>query len=222
MNRDCLSLSVAIFFLCFVACSPIKGYPGPELPEGEISRLSLSYDGDEVEVRNARANGIQYWASGLNFLPGSIDLLPGKHLLDLQITLKDPLRDCCTYTRRDDSGYQSCLQQRVWQKDPKKRRSCNYSDYITHYRQCLQDQYDGDCAFSLNTSRGRSYMLHVIKSQKRGHVTIVDPLKSSPAGYGDCRFVSERTETITESSTGYSSYYAPSCDYSRMPYGSYY
>ncbi len=165
----------------FSACSPIKGYPGPELPENQISTLFLSYDSQQVEINQAGIEGVAFGSSG-------IQVLPGKRLFDLEISIKEPPDNCYSFPKMNRYDYHQCLKK-------KEDWKCNCYDYLEIYRRCFRQVRDGVCSGDVTTSAGLHYDIRVMKRGRAAEVEAYNQSNGSVHGEGDCDMGDWRTES---------------------------
>lgn len=165
------------------ACAPTKGYSGPDLPPEKISTVSIDYNSANLEYSAARIDGIEFGYSGINLLPGS-------HLFDISVTAKDPPFNCRTYSNMDYYGYNSCRS--------KQNKQCDCYDYITVYKECLREVYDGICRGEVITRAGVNYNLAIRGYRGSAEISVVPVGGYEKAGGGSCSGFSRRIETDTE------------------------
>lgn len=162
------------------ACSPVKGYAGPELPAEQISVINLAYDSDWVKVNQAGVDGIQFGAFGIH-------VLPGKHFFQLTVTLKDPPTHCYSYPQMNRYGYNKCIKKRG-------AASCNCYDFLEIRRRCTRQVYDGSCEGNLSTQAGAQYDISVYKQNRQAVLNVSGQNSYSSPGHGNCRMLGQRTE----------------------------
>ena len=145
------SISV-ILFLLINACSPTKGYLGPERPPEELSVIYYDSCDSNVNLIKASSEGVEFGSSG-------IELLPGKRVID--VTIERPLRpfNCVPQTKFDEYGYQSCMDRRfkAISKNDKYVPECYTSSYTTTSYFCNQEFQSFVCTNSHELVKGWKY-----------------------------------------------------------------
>ena len=160
--------SLTLFSLIFFpACTPVKGYSGPDLPDNMVSFVGLSYDSDDVDVSRATANGIEFSSSGIN-------LLPGHQQMDLSVKAKEPPYNCNAYPDMNRSGYESCLEDYYsdLRKGKKNLTRCDCYDYLTVRQRCDRRVHDNNCQVDFNSVAGARYDIQVRSYQSRGEASV--------------------------------------------------
>ncbi|MFN4897193.1 MAG: hypothetical protein ACK5GN_05355 [Pseudomonadota bacterium] len=147
-------------------CSPLKGYPGPERPDSEVTIVKPAGDYDAL-FGTASIDGVTFTTWG-------IAVLPGKHEVRLVWRFKGDPRNCEKYTELDQIGYSNCLAR------DEKDRNCTCWDYVTVYQRCLHDLKVVECQGDFEGAPGESYQLGMtgdynspkaeLRSSRRGWV----------------------------------------------------
>ena len=180
-----LFTAAAVLITLFLqGCSPVKGYPGPELPETQISAIFLNYDSDTAEINQAGIEGTAFGAAGIH-------VLPGKHLFDMEITVKEQADNCYSYPQMDDYGYDSCLRK-------KDHGKCDCYDFLSVYERCHRQVRDGTCSGKFKTSAGRQYDIRLEKHGRSASAAVYERSSFDQAGKGECSMGEWRTETEDE------------------------
>jgi hypothetical protein len=92
--------------LSLTACSPIKGYEGPELPREQTTLIKVSSSNCERCRTEDASIGPQSIGSR------GVLLLPGKYELKAKVLTYGEPYDCVTESYIDDSIYNSCIRDR--------------------------------------------------------------------------------------------------------------
>src|SRR5215831_18644065 len=147
-----LALLVGGVLGALVACKPIQGYPGLELPKEEVALVTIASN----HIHRAVTDGREFGASGIRLLPGS-------HRFELSASHGEPPYACRPYTIIDTYGFDRCQKGREadirkGKKDPKE---CLLSTYTQHRQTCLRDYRDSACEIILALLPGREYELEV-------------------------------------------------------------
>lgn len=179
---------IACFFVFLAACSPVKGYPGPERPDDQVSLINLDYYSGDVEIEDAITEGVSFGFSG-------IKVLPGKHAFSLRTTVKSPPFDCQSYPEFNDYSYKDCLKD----LNKGKRNSCDCWDYLTTKRKCFRDGFDGSCSGDLETRAGLAYQIQVRKFGDSAEISAYENNSRRTVGSGRCDMYGRHT--ITEEET---------------------
>ena len=179
--RACLLVSLAV---SETSCAPTKGYPGPELPDEQLSIIYTSYDANSIAIGEAAMNGIEFGSSGIKVLPGAQDF-------EMEIAVKQPPHHCYSYPDFDHYGYNECLK-----KASKKYQACDCWDYLSVYQNCYREVHDGTCRGTVNTVAGRQYDIRPVKHENTAKLSITERGTYKPSGDGTCSTDSNgRTET---------------------------
>ena len=197
-RRDLHLLSALVLILggvlgAFVACTPLKGYPGLERPKEEIALVSIS----SGYINRAVVDGRAFGAVG-------ISLLPGSYRFELSASHGEPPYSCRPYTIVDTSGFDQCRKEREadirkGKKDPKE---CRLSTYTQHRKTCLRDYRDSACMITLTLLPGKEYELEVPPAVTAPPIVISALVSGSFLSKervglgtsGTCRFLRMRTE----------------------------
>jgi hypothetical protein len=175
---------LVIFFLGLApACSPVKGYIGPDRPDTEVSTVGLSYDSQRVEVNSAAMNGIKFTSTG-------IKVLPGEQRFTLEITVKDPPDHCYAYPEMNRYSYEKCLE--------KDDAYCDCFQYLEVRQKCYRQVRDGSCDGKVTTRAGAGYELAVTKYGTSADLYVTEVGSARKVGGGDCAVYGQRTETEEE------------------------
>lgn len=132
------------------ACSPVKGYLGPERPETELSIVD-SESGTGVTLSAVRLSGQELGYSG-------ISVLPGKHEFTAQANLEGKVFNCRPYTEFDSYGFNDCEKER---RKKNEYNDCDCFDYLSVHENCDQEIKEGNCKASLSTLAGERYLVSV-------------------------------------------------------------
>lgn len=131
-----IKVILAVIALSLInACSPTKGYLGPELPPEELSVVYYDSCDSGVKLVKASSEGVEFGSSG-------IELLPGKRVVD--VSVERPMRpyNCVPQTSFDEYGYRSCIDRRnqaLSKNNNKYVPDCYVSDYTTTTYYCDQE-----------------------------------------------------------------------------------
>lgn len=177
-------LAISLCSLTLSSCSPVKGYVGPDLPENQVSAIFLNYESDSAEINQAGIEGTAFGGSGIH-------VLPGKHVFDLDITVKERPDNCYSYPKFDDYGYEQCLKK-------KDDRDCYCYDYMEIYQRCYQQVRDGNCSGKFQTKAGYQYDIRTTKHGQSANVSVYERGGRGEVGHGQCEMGSWRTETNDE------------------------
>ena len=192
MTRNRFNILIALFFVLLPACSPVKGYSGPELPDNLVSFVGLSYDSDDIEVPRATAKGIEFGSNGIN-------LLPGKQQLDLSVKVKEPPFNCVAYPTMDRSSYESCLEDYYKDLRDKDRKSsprrCDCYDYLTVRERCDRRVHDGTCQIDFDSTAGNRYEIRISNVGQEAAVDVHQTGNYRSVGDGKCNTSGGHTET---------------------------
>jgi hypothetical protein len=123
-----------------------EGIPGPERPDTEISKIAPDFNPPEATLRDAVLDGIDFDSLG-------IAVLPGTHQLYVTWGARGRKLDCDRFSEFDDSGYESCLD------DRKRRKDCSCWDYVEIEERCTYEVVELECQKSITTAAGRSYAI---------------------------------------------------------------
>lgn len=173
-------LSGLILSLSFSGCHPVKGYPGPELPENQISLINLAYDSQWVTVNEAGLDGLEFGFSG-------ITVLPGNHFFQLNVSVKDPPHSCYAYPQMNRYGYNKCLKKHG-------PAGCNCWDYLSVYQRCFRQVYDGICEGKLTTNAGAKYSINVYKRANQAEAQATQQTPYVEVGQANCRMHGSRIQ----------------------------
>lgn len=177
-----LLVGCLILLALSTACAPVKGYPGPERPDSEISLIQIENDTSSVDVSEAIINGVEFGASG-------IKVLPGKHSFSFRVLVKGPRENCYSFPEMNRYGYDDCLRDR----DKGKRKSCNCYDYLTIKRKCYRPGFDGNCTGDISTRPGIGYAIGVRGYGERADLNVVEKPTMAQVGFGSCQMYGRRT-----------------------------
>lgn len=153
-------------------CTAVKGYPGPELPDSQLSIIDTSSGGffNYNRINSDAVDGIELGSGG-------IKVLPGEHHFDLDASIRESFCDCETYFDSFDSyGWSRCLE---------KHKSCNYDDYEREVEVCQCDYTDFRCSGTIRTTAGRSYKISLSDNSGGAAVSVKDT-EGPEAGTGSC------------------------------------
>lgn len=143
------------------ACSPVKGYSGPDLPEAQISHIQYSEPpGDAVSVESARVGAYTFSGAGIN-------VLPGNQRVELNLAVKGygPGYNCHADATFNDYGYQDCMKDR---RKNNNSQPCDCFDYLSTYKVCQVEVSRGSCSGELITQAGGKYTIEIRKDGMRG------------------------------------------------------
>lgn len=172
------------------ACSPVKGYSGPELPPEQIATIYLDYDSDDFELSRATSNGIQFASQGITLLPGEIGI-------EVSGAAKGTPRNCERCYKSDEYSYRKCLEEYYADREKgKKHSTCDWDDYTEIREECDQDYYDSTCQISFRTDAGAAYDVHVYRSGNGTALTAARRGGAEPLGYGQCTTYREHVEPM--------------------------
>lgn len=147
------NLTILLFLasaLLLPACSPVKGYPGPERPETELSIIETDTE-DGVAINEETVDGIEVGYGG-------IAMLPGTHEYFGRAGIAEEPFNCRPYSDFNSSGFYEC------EKDRRKKNEyndCDCFDYLTIRESCQQVVKEGNCRMSFKTKAGERYQLAV-------------------------------------------------------------
>lgn len=161
------ALSLALVAIVFLsACSPIQGYPGPALPDEQVSVVTRDYDSDQVEVSRASVNGLEFSWRG-------IAVLPGKQSIDFAIVTKERPHNCRPYSNFNSYGYEECLDEKYKKdRDNSYHPDCDCFDYLEVRQRCEQEVHDVNCSADVTTVAGRKYEAFLSKREDSATVTV--------------------------------------------------
>ena len=168
------------------ACSPVKGYPGPERPESETALVTPMLNTDSDIPRSATADGIPFGDEG-------ITLLPGNHSIEFIFTRKGGKIDCQRLSTFDDAGYNACL------SDKKHRDNCSCWDYVTIRERCLHEVRDANCAGSLTLKAATKYELRPSSTYVRPSMIVTNQSTGQSVKELSCKVSSPTSESFEES-----------------------
>jgi len=151
-----------------ISCSPIKGYPGPELPEDKIARVNYKTCDEVVNLLRASTEGIEFGSMG-------ITLLPGEKVFDVSVEIGGRPYDCIPQTVIDEAALNRCNDRRASaisnnaRSNSREQRSvpiCIASDFMSTVYHCQQSFVQHICSFSKELTAGTKYDICVF--QKSG------------------------------------------------------
>ncbi len=174
MNR------VALLFLTLIlfnACSPKKGYLGPERPQEELSIVYYDNCDSSIDRVKASSEGVEFSGSG-------IELLPGKRVID--ISVERPLRpyNCIPQTTFDQFGYNQCIDRRnrAISKNSKYVPDCYGSDYTKTTYFCDQEFNSFLCSNSYQLVKAMKYEACVYQEAMNLFFKLTEKKSSSLVG----------------------------------------
>ncbi len=174
--------TVFLLLLSSAACSPTKGYVGPDLPEERLSIVKYDSDTADIDVDGGTANGVSFGGSG-------ISLLPGRQSYELRIDITGEKGPCDAYASFDSSGFRDCQ---------KKNDHCNCETFVTVHERCQVSKRRGSCAGAVETLMGREYRLVVEGSWYRVTARPTETKGQQVANTVECGLDSPRTEESDE------------------------
>ncbi len=136
---------VAVCVLIASACSPVKGYPGPELPTELTAIVKYTTTSSNTSVARATLNNLSFRSSG-------ISVLGGQHHYELGVEIEGEPFDCDPYASFDEAGYDKCQ---------RKESACDCLSYLTVNERCQKEVQELACQGELETAIGRSYSVSV-------------------------------------------------------------
>lgn len=155
-----LRIAGSLFSLSLVlltqACSPVKGYPGPELPDTQISLIESGGEGffDRESV------------DSMSLGPGGIAVLPGSHNYWM-VNRVEMDRDCDRSHRTDYKKYKKCV------KKGKNEDDC-WDDNQETYEVCDIYYNSYECSGTLSTKAGRKYSLNFALVGNHGRMEVAE------------------------------------------------
>ena len=202
-------LTAGIGICTVVSCSPVKGYQGPDLPENQIANIQyLEQGSDEVSVQNARTGPYTFSSAGIN-------VLPGKHLVEMDIEVKGQSLgyNCRAEPSFNDYGFQQCNKDRRKQNN---YQQCDCFEYLTIYRVCQVEVARGSCSGEMLTTAGGKHAINVRKNGMKAEAYCLSCGTGGPVNFNCTDFVSSFVEDRDYVGTGRSNAYAAgiySCGY---------
>lgn len=210
MVRFCLLSAALAGVLSLSSCTPVQGYQGPELPENQIGHIDYleQGSGDEVSVENARADVYKFSSAGIN-------VLPGKHQVELDIQVKAQALgyNCHTEPSFNDYSFQSCVNKNRRENN---YQSCDCFDYLDIYKVCQIEVARGTCTGELITTAGGKYTINVRKNGMQADVHCLSCGLGGPVTFKCTNFLSSFVEERDYIGSGRSNAYSAgiySCGY---------
>lgn len=155
---SCASKLALFSFLLCSACSPTQGYPGPRLPEDQVSQLFVE------EMPGEQDSLVRITLDGIAFDSEGVEVLPGSHDIDAYQERLGRRRNCRPEQRFDRSSYEACLWRERTQRS-RRRGSlwfpCSVSNYTTTIYHCLVQVTNSDCHLGVETKAGKKYSIRL-------------------------------------------------------------
>ena len=164
--------------LVLTHCSPVKGYVGPELPDTSLSIITVEYDSNSTEFKNAEINGIEFGTAG-------IKVLPGEQIFEIEVGFKDRPQGCRAYAELNNYSYNQCL-------DKKESYKCDCWDFLETHERCYRQIHDNVCRGDMRTGAGGQYEIQVRRSRDSGNLKVVEQGTGRNIGKGSCQFLEDR------------------------------
>ena len=159
--------------LSLVACSPIQGYPGPELPPERVATFMASYSSSDIDL-----DGVA--VAGVDFVSRGVTLLPGPHDFTARGIALGETEDCDYYGQMDYSGFKKCREK------ASDENHCNCYDYLEIRKRCYRQVRNFTCDGSLNGEAGKTYTLSLRFDGEDGMSASVSNEQGS-GGRTECR-----------------------------------
>ncbi len=171
------------------ACSPAKGYLGPELPEEKLAIVSVNKCDKGLVFVRASAEGVEFNTNG-------IQLLPGKRSIDVSVERPAPAYNCVAHSDFDQLGYDLCLgrRQEAINKQEKYIPDCFYSDYTDNYNICLQPFQAFLCSVSSELAANKKYEVCAYQDYNNIKVKLSD--QNLALGLKDCIVLDTEVRTV--------------------------
>ena len=144
---------LSLIFLSIGACSPVKGYLGPERPKEELSLVYYDSCDSGINLVKASSEGVEFKGSG-------IELLPGKRVLDVSVERPMQPYNCIPETTFDDYGYRNCIDRRnqaLAKNNNKYVPDCYATDFTTTVYWCDQEFQSFLCTNAHELVKGWGY-----------------------------------------------------------------
>jgi hypothetical protein len=179
-------IAAVLLPLCLQACSPVKGYPGPDRPDTDISIIE-SKSTDNVTLSQEQIGGIAMGSSG-------IAVLPGHQEFSCRADLAEKPFNCRPYTEFNSSGLYDCEEER---RKKNKYNDCDCYDYLSVYEACDQVVKEGGCRASFKTEAGKRYEVTVGMYMGAPVVKVLEAGTFKELGSGKCDKDGYRTDSVT-------------------------
>lgn len=162
------------FMFWMQACSPVKGYPGPELPDSKISLIETGGQGSfDREIVDSMSLGL-----------GGIAVLPGSHHFRT-VNRVEMDRDCDRSYRADYKSYKKCV------KKGKEEDDC-WDDNQHTYEVCDVYYNAYECTGSLSTQAGKRYLLNFVLAGNQGRMEVEQ--NDMVLGVKNCSLLGKKSE----------------------------
>ncbi len=162
---------VLLIALTLVGCGVTKGYPGPELPPEQVSRVFFSSQ-SPLSLSSKRIDAVSE-----GFFDQGIAVLPGEHTASMSVIGTD----------EEECGTNYCRETVERDKDGDVvSRTCECS------QPCSQDKYSSNCSTSFATAAGVDYTIEVNPSyyvnpfSDRPKIAVRDQRTQTWIGEGVC------------------------------------
>lgn len=178
VRRTPLLTAISTVIFAVSACSPTKGYPGPDLPEERVSLIEYDAHDSAVSIDRGNVDGVSFGSSGIAVLPGS-------HHYELSLDITGEKGPCRAYADLDESGYHDCR---------KKDKYCDCHSYVTVREKCDLEKRYGTCRGRIETLMGRKYTVGV-DGGWNGASSRVSEVKGPPSARSEeCSLADPRQE----------------------------
>lgn len=140
------------------ACAPLQGYPGPELPDEQVSIIVAK---EPASSRVGPSKILRVSLDGIAFGATGIAVLPGQHEIDVFLEQLENKRNCVAHQEIDRLGYEACLR-REFANRYRRRGTwfpCLIRDYTNISYFCDVDVHESDCHYEVATEAGQRYDL---------------------------------------------------------------
>lgn len=186
-TQRCLLVLAVAGSLISSGCSPVKGYPGPERPDEELSIFSSHVDTPRTVVLSSSV--------GENHLPRrGLALLPGIYRVMQQGAVYGIEHDCEYRTTFRENGLAYCHPYRHrgrWYRD------CECNDYFVTIERCHEPVTEYNCSVRVDARAGHHYQLRMsATSEGNARGTVVDQLLGEPSTTMDCANGAPRNQVI--------------------------
>ena len=198
LHRPACGWVVAVITVCALlslfGCSPIKAYPGPELPPEKVATFLASYSSSEIDL-----DGV--YISNIDFISRGASLIPGNYPFTVRGTALGGIEDCDYYGKMDYSGYERCRDKASSDKQ------CNCYDYLEIRKKCYRQVRSFSCEGRLAAEAGRTATLTLHFDGEESLTSSIDAPSAvtEPSGSTNncqCQLGSWRMK-IEDSSEGY-------------------
>ena len=180
---------LSLYLIHFAACSPAKGYLGPELQEDKLATVYYKNCGNNLILIRASAEGVEFTRSGIH-------LLPGKRAVDVTIEKPSAPYNCVPHTEFNEIGFQLCLERRqeAINNNEKYIPNCYNSDYTTSYDLCHQQFQQFICAVNVDLLANTKYEVCPYEDYTKIKLKLMD--NNLALGLKDCEGLDSEVRNI--------------------------